>query len=400
MSAHDGRAAGVLLLVVGLGLAATGMAPAGRGRDAGSLLLASEQAERKVSYAGTKVLSFYRAEDGSLLTERVVKVWHREPSQTRVEMVTPAEALGMIVLETGDAVWIFHPKRQSWRQMAWRAPDARPQLLLKNYEAQMVRRESVAGRPAFVIRLTSRNPGNPSKMVWIDTKTRLALRQELYDPAGKKLSTSEFREITFEPSLPTNLFTVPAEARVEPKREGGPPWGAQKPGPSLPTEQPRYVPAGYELVQRFCLKRPDREFAHLRYTDGLNTISLFIERCASAGQDARGDSGREGRSAAGRDGDRVGVPSVTGPDGAQRRGGPGGRGPGGRPIGSAWRSTGEARAGGELGQRLTVQRGETRYTLVGNISLKELRRMADSIAAPDDSPRDEGAATTGPRGKR
>ena len=232
MRARGGRAAGKLLLVLGLGLVTTGTAPAGRDRDANSLLLASEQAERKVSYAGTKVVSFYRAEDGTLVMERVVKVWHREPSQTRVEMVTPAEVLGMVVLETGDAVWIFHPKRQSWRQMAWRAPDARPQLLLKNYDAQWVRREKVAGRPVVVVRLTSRNPGNPSKMVWIDKETKLALRQELYDPAGRKLSATEFRDISFEPSLPTNLFTVPAEASVEPKREGVPPWAAQKAGAS------------------------------------------------------------------------------------------------------------------------------------------------------------------------
>jgi negative regulator of sigma E activity len=317
-----------------------------------ALVLASEQAEKKVSYAGTKVLRFYRPEGGGLATERVVKVWHRSPEQTRVEMVTPADILGMVVLESPEGIWIFHPRRQSWRQMKWRAPEARPQLLLRNYDVSLLRREKVAGRPAYVLRLASRHPGNPSKTVWIDAETKLALRQDLFDPDGRLLSASQFREISFSPSLPGNLFTVPVEARVDKRREADgplagaqqPPWAtAQKAGQALPCEQPRYVPAGYELVHRFCLKRPEREFAHLRYTDGLNTISLFIER-SSAGAATVSQDGRRGR---------------------RRHGGPG-----------------SDPQRGEHGRRFSLQRGDTRYTLVGNINASELRRMAESIPTP------------------
>jgi negative regulator of sigma E activity len=368
MKSRGGRAAGTLLMLGVLCMASPGGTSPSR-VDADQLLLASEQADRKVSYSGTKVLRFYRPEDGSLAAERVVKVWHRDPSQTRLEMVTPAEILGMVVLENGESVWVFHPRKQSWRQMTWRAPDARPHLLLRNYDAKVLRREKIAGRAVYVVRLTSRNPGNPSKVVWIDRETKLALRQELFDPSGRKLSTSEFREIAFEGSLPSNLFSVPAEARIEPRREGAPPWAGQKAGAAHVVEQPRYVPAGYELVQRFCMKRRDREFAHLRYTDGLNTISLFIERACGPGGEAHNRQSE-------------GVVRDHG-----QRGGPGGR-------------EGREPRPGEHGQRLTVQRGDTRYTLVGNISLKELRRMADSISAPAEPSRETGAAAAGARWKR
>lgn len=361
MRARGALSAGTLLLLGGICLLTPGVAAGGRGPDA--LLLASEQAEKKVSYAGTKVLRFFRAEDGTLAGERIVKVWHREPSQTRLEMVAPAESLGMVVLETGTNVWVFHPRKQSWRQMSWRAPDARPHLLLKNYDTRLQGREKVAGRTADVVRLTSRNPGNPSKIVWIDRQTKLALRQELFDPAGRRLSTTEFRDITFEPSLPANLFTVPAEAKVEPRRQGGPPWAAAKSAPAQVIEQPRYVPAGYELVQRFCMKRPGSEFAHLRYTDGLNTISLFIERCPHGVLEASGERHRGGRFGAGKGhGGRGGVPR------------------------------------GEMGQSFTMKRGDTRYTLVGNITAKELRRMAESIPAAVDGPPATGVVPAGGSG--
>lgn len=324
-------------------------------RDPAALVVSSETAERRVSYSGTKVIRVYRPEDGSVAMERVVKVWHRSPQQTRVEIVTPAESLGMVMVENGEGLFIFHPRRQSWRRMPWRAPESRPQLLLRNYQPQFLRRDRVAGRPAVVLKLSSRNPGNPSKTVWIDTQTKLALRHEVYDPEGRRVSSSEFREISFEPSLPANLFSVPAEARVErPRREGGgvPPWLLERQGtPASSIEPPRYVPPGYELVHRFSMRRDDREFAHLRYTDGLNTISLFVERSpevAACAEQERRPAGRE-----------------------RRRGGPWGRPGPPRDVQS-----------GEHGNSLTLTRGDTRYTLVGNISVKELQRMADSIPPP------------------
>jgi outer membrane lipoprotein-sorting protein len=323
-------------------------------REAASLLLASENAEKRVSYAGTKVIRIYRPEDGTLVTERVVRVWHREPSQTRIEIVSPAENLGMVMVDNGESLWIFHPRRQAWRQMRWKAPEACPRLLLRNYDAQILRREPVAGRSAITLRLTSRHPGNPSKTVWIDTDSKLALRHEIFDPSGRRVSTSEFRDIALEASLPANLFTIPAEARVEQRRRGRPlePWLVPEKGsPALTIEPPRYVPAGYELMSRFGFRRGEREFAHLRYTDGLNTLSLFVER-----KPRDGDAGAEdGARAAGQEVKR------------EKRGG----GTGSRDLRS-----------GDHGHSLTWTRGDARYTLVGNISVKELKRMAASIPAP------------------
>jgi hypothetical protein len=131
--------------------------------------------------------------------------------------------------------------------------------------------------------------------------------------------------------------------------------------------EPRYVPPGYLLVRKLSFRRPGMEFVHLRYTDGLNTISLFQERRPGDAPDGPGSSEASRRSAA--------VPRADSPDAPRPHrhpGGPGGRmdGPGGD-----WQQL-------SCGQRLSWTWGDTRYTLVGNISAAELRRMADSIPRP------------------
>jgi outer membrane lipoprotein-sorting protein len=332
--------------------------------DPAALLQASESADQRVSYAGTKVFRVYRPGESTVLMERVFRVWHRSPDLTRTEVVAPAESLGKVALENGNGLWLFHPRHQSWRAMPWRSPKPRPGLLLKNYSVQIQRKERVAGRAVIVLRVTSHYPGNPSKIVWVDTKTKMPLRQELFDASGQRVGSVEFREISFEPSLPANLFTVPAEARIE---RGGPMGDQPKPMLGALVTEPRYVPPGYLLVRKLSFRRPGMEFVHLRYTDGLNTISLFQERRPGDAPDGPGSSEASRRSAA--------VPRADSPDAPRPHrhpGGPGGRmdGPGGD-----WQQL-------SCGQRLSWTWGDTRYTLVGNISAAELRRMADSIPRP------------------
>jgi outer membrane lipoprotein-sorting protein len=334
------------------------------GSDPAALLQASESADQRVSYAGTKVLRVYRPGELTVLMERVVRVWHRSPDLTRIETVLPAESLGKIAVENGDGLWLFHPRHQAWRSMPWRSPRPRTSLLLRNYEVQVLRKDRVAGRPVVTLRVRSRYPGNPSKIVWVDAKTKVPLRQELFDASGQRVGSVEFREITFEASMPANLFTVPAEARIE---RGGPMGDMPKPLIGAPVTEPRYVPPGYLLVRKLSFRRPGMDFVHLRYTDGLNTISLFQERRSGLG--AEGPCPPEGarRNFSPPQADRSTPPRHRrGPDG------PGGRldGPGGD-----WQQL-------SCGQRVTWTWGDTRYTLVGNISAPELRRMADSIPRP------------------
>jgi outer membrane lipoprotein-sorting protein len=333
------------------------------GSDPAALLQASESADQRISYAGTKVVRVYRPGETTPVVERVVKVWHRSPDLTRMEFVSPAESMGKVALENGEGLWVFHPRRQTWRAMPWRSPRPRPSLLLRNYQVQVLRREHVAGRPVITLRVSSRYPGNPSKIVWVDTRTKIPLRQELYDAAGQRVGSAEFREISYEASLPANLFTVPAEARKQAAdrlARLGSMMGAPSPVNDDAVTEPRYVPPGYMLVRKLAFRRPGLEFTHLRYTDGLNTISLFQER--RFGPPDGAPPGGRGPSAASARDDH---------DGPRHRHG----GPDGRVESGDWQQLSSA-------QRLTWTWGDTRYTLVGSISAAELRRMADSVPHP------------------
>jgi outer membrane lipoprotein-sorting protein len=333
------------------------------GSDPAALLQASESADQRISYSGTKVVRVYRPGETTPVMERVVKVWHQSPDLTRMEFVSPADSVGKVAIENGEGLWLFHPRRQSWRAMPWRSPRPRLSLLLRNYQVQIMRRERVAGRPVVTLHITSRYSGNPSKIVWIDARTKIPLRQELYDAAGKRVGATEFREISYEASLPANLFTVPAEARRGPADRRAP-GGLPEDGPRTmignSATEPHYVPAGYMLVRKLAFRRPGLEFTHLRYTDGLNTISLFQER-RSGQPDGPGPDGRGTASA----------PSPSERDGPRRHH----HGPDARMEAGDWQQM-------NCGQRLTWTWGDTRYTLVGSISAAELRRMADSIPHP------------------
>jgi outer membrane lipoprotein-sorting protein len=372
------------------------------------LLVASETADQRRSYTGTKVVRAYRQGESEPSLETRVRVWHRSPDQTRVEIVTPSEKSGMVMLDNGSESWVFHPRNQRWHPVRLRQPKPRPELLLKNYVVELVGNERIAGRQALGLRVIPRRPGNPSKTIWVDAKTRVPLKQELYDLEGRLLVASEFREIYFEPSIPANLFTVPVEARRAPGRGGAHrEAGLKSEERGLEFGPPRYVPPGYVLVVRMRYERPGFEFAHYRYTDGLNTISLFQERRTGEGDGHRGGRwGPDGPPEIARAGAAPlpppRVPSrATGPSGwgAPERGGSRSRRWAGEPLPLPPPERARAREGRQkergfpvrdeatagsvsCGNRLIMMRGDTRYILVGNISASQLQRMADSIPEP------------------
>jgi outer membrane lipoprotein-sorting protein len=343
--------------------------------EPGELLIASELADQRLSYSGTKVIRAYKPGEATPTMERRVRVWHRAPDQTRVEVVSPADRTGMVMLDTGSDSWMFSPRHQRWRPVPHRSSHARPELLLRNYIVEIAGKTRIAGRHAFMLRVIARRPGNPSKTVWVDSKTKVPLKQELFDLEGRLLVASEFREIQIEPSIPANLFTVPVEARQPlPKpgslalRPGVAEVGGEQRVAGIQFVPPRYVPPGYVLVVRMRYHRPGFAFAHYRYSDGLNTISLFQERRSGNGERREGPRELAQAGAAGALPWRPGDRSKTRD---------------GRRNGRSFPIRDEATTGSvSCGNRLIIMRGDTRYILVGNISATQLQRMADSIPEP------------------
>jgi outer membrane lipoprotein-sorting protein len=244
--------------------------------DLATLLRRSETADARVDYSGTKVVVGTRGhhhrkapEDQAGPHERTVHIWHLRPDQTRIEFVAGGPPGGTII-QHGNDHWVRGP-RGDFRRFPREPSVGGVDLLLQNYALRKLKTETVAGRPALVIAVEPRHPGNPHKIVWLDTNTNLTLKTQLFNSAGELTEESEFSEIDYHPSFPPHHFDVPG--------------GMNPVGPPAPVsldfvpKRPDYLPPGYILIRTSSFRdRHARLVAYLRYTDGLNTLSLFETR--------------------------------------------------------------------------------------------------------------------------
>lgn len=153
-------------------------------------------------------------------------------------------------------------------------------LLLSNYEVISKGAEKIAERPVQIIQLKARHAGNPAKKIWIDIETFLPLKREHYDSDGAMITRSFYTKIDYDAQIKEHVFSHPKKWRVIEAF----PLSMRK----FPKEQlseivdfhlvePKYVPAGYVLdgFYLFSPPVPRGKGVHLRYVDGLNSISVF-----------------------------------------------------------------------------------------------------------------------------
>jgi outer membrane lipoprotein-sorting protein len=295
--------------------------------DPAGLLRAAETADQRLSYTGTRTVRAAGKHEGAA---QRVRVWHLAPDSTRIQYLDSKD--GGVLLECGSGRWFYSRRRGGWRPFEWRPSRSRLDLLLRNYRVRQQGSGTVAGRPVVLLIVEPRHPGNPSKKVWIDASLRMTLREEVRDSQGRLLAASSFQKFELVRALPASLFAPPSEPA---------PAVVSSP-PPFPPLRPRYVPAGYQEVRRSSLRHGG---VHLRYTDGLGTISMFQFR--------RGD------------------PRLS-PDGPSHwKGGRRGR-----------------RWGGHGGpNRVSRQIGDLDCSVMGDIASDELRKMIDSLPAPSETVR-------------
>jgi outer membrane lipoprotein-sorting protein len=263
---------------------ATAAASAGPAR----LLRAAEEADKRLSYTGVRVVRAFR---GDHEREQRVRVWHLAPDRTRVEFLSPDG--GNVLLERGSGRWFYARDRERWIPAGRPSSRSRFDLLLKNYRVRKEGEGTVAGRPVVQLVIEPRHPGNPTKRVWIDPARRMTLREEVRNAEGRITAASAFEQVELVQELSPRLFEPPVETV---QRRLPPPTS-----PFAPL-RPRYLPPGYQEDEERGLRRGPSEGVHLRYTDGLGTISLFQFRGKpgngqgphSAGERRGGRRGRPG----------------------------------------------------------------------------------------------------------
>jgi len=257
--------------------AAMGMAFAQK-PDPAQRVRAAYQAESRVSLSGVmRTTSTVQATEIS--SEVVV---YRKAGMTRYEYRSP-ELRGLVLIDKGDTLIRLDPAtRTATVETVHRSP-ATVDLVLKNYRAELSGQERLLGRQTDVITLKPQQRSGPTRKLWIDRATGVVLRTEQYNSSGKLVSRSFYSSVDWKASPPDSLFTVPegwrqVVAPVQTERH----WEKEDLSRRLgfTIREPGYVPPAFVLDGFHLVVRPNAQpSAHIRYVDGLNSISIFEHRC-------------------------------------------------------------------------------------------------------------------------
>ena len=245
----------LLVLLLGAGLLLGGT-PAlaspttneAREHEALDLLQAATRAGRDLTYTGTQVVATRRGRDTGSARAEV----HHDP-------------VAGSTLDTDEPL------------ATTAALDPRlPPLLAAAYDLQVTGPGRCTGRAARVV-TAARPDGTLAGRFWLDQRSGLLLRREVFDGTGERVRSSAFVDLAVTdagaagaaaPGAPSagGAAAFPQASTLRALREDG--WRV-----------PRTLPGGFRLFDTALRSpRPGRHVLHLAYSDGLSTVSLFAQQ--------------------------------------------------------------------------------------------------------------------------
>jgi sigma-E factor negative regulatory protein RseB len=237
-----------------------------------------------VNDADTSVLRIlHRARNGEV-TERITSSdLGREIIRTNEEVICILTDQGKVLVEPRD--------ERSRQQSPLRAnlPAARS-VNSALYQVAFAGVENVAGRRTQVIAIRPKDSFRYGYRVAIDRANSMPLKTQLLDEEGRLLEQILFTEIAFQkdiadaelkPSIRLDslaTFRAPSARRLEETGAVSDGWNAQD------------LPPGFRMTVARARPAPNLPdgVRHVVYSDGLATVSLFIEPAVAASEQAEG----------------------------------------------------------------------------------------------------------------
>ena len=246
----------------------------------------SRDADANYSYRGRQVTSSWKA--GKTLA---ITVSHRAGGWDRIDYTAPDRLRGHSLVSNGRQEWQLNPQTKT---LTVRAVSPRPNdatedatgynLLRSNYTLSLESvPETFANRKAFVLTITRKSNHTIARRLWIDAATNIVLRREVFQEDGRLAVTVAFTEIDFHPKFAPDAFSIPGMRgetgirTIKIARDPEQPIDIRAVAGQLDRKAiapPN--PAGYRLIGAGVLPyKANRTALHLRYSDGLNLVSLF-----------------------------------------------------------------------------------------------------------------------------
>ncbi|MDH3452201.1 MAG: MucB/RseB C-terminal domain-containing protein [Gammaproteobacteria bacterium] len=274
-------------LAVGAALALTSAVNTALAGDARQWLDRMSVAMQSLNYQGT----FVYLHGGEIETMRIV---HSRDQSGERERLLSLNGEAREVIRDNNTVTCIWPgtravtvsKARPRKPFPSTIPDA--ERLEAHYRIVTQGESRIAGMQTRVIAIQPRDEFRYGYRIWLDRETNLLLRSDLLDNAGRPVEQVMFTELQvlehipperFKPILTGTGYTWTSEdsdAQMTPD----PMWNVQR------------LPPGYAMTRRD--KKPimpdDNGVEHMVYSDGLATVSVFIEPLSDSQQRLEGAS--------------------------------------------------------------------------------------------------------------
>jgi sigma-E factor negative regulatory protein RseB len=246
---------------------------------------------------------FTHNQGGRVETLRII---HRVRGKDVSERLLSLDGPGREFIRQGDELTCYFPdKRQVL--VEHRAPNDRlpalpalPSVNADNaavYEIRGGERERLLGRTTRVVALHPRDEYRYGYRLWIDEQTAMPLKTQLCDPTGAVIEQIVFSTIDLPERIPDSMFKPQVDASnyrwLRADRQV-----VATVAPALLWEAMR-LPPGFRMATRSAQALPgsSEPVAHLVFTDGIASVSVFVEPRKGQGKPAEGPA-RVGSSSA------------------------------------------------------------------------------------------------------
>jgi len=234
---------------------------------------------QSLNYDGT----FVYLHDGKLETMRIV---HQTGEHGEMERLVSLTGSPREVLRDDRAVTCIMADSKSVTVGQRRPRQPFPVVpedldsLSRYYQLQALGEDRMAGHMSRVITITPRDRFRYGYRFWIDTSNYMLLKSDLTDVNGEAIEQVMFTHLKVSNTIPV--------AALQPSLTGdGYNWtrqGSDSHNPVVRSGSPDWVvrrlPAGFELTdfQRKRMRKDGASVEHMVFSDGLATMSVYVEK--------------------------------------------------------------------------------------------------------------------------
>lgn len=208
---------------------------------------------------------------------------HAKQGDTELELLSLLNGAGLEIVRVNDVVTYFEPQAQPYSIKTNSIAGPIPEVLFRNitslstdYDFVLGGKGRIAGRPAQLVRLESKDTDKFNYWLWIDTESSLLLKAAYVNQAGELLEQLQLTHISVTPTPATQLLELqsrefPAPVVAEAKT-------------AAPVQQTNWqidwLPQGFNLLKsdRHKLDLNNELADYFLYSDGLVEISIFVQR--------------------------------------------------------------------------------------------------------------------------